>query len=144
MARSTTSRHAERPIGAEAAAFGSSPSSQAFIILLIGFVAAPLIAGADKYFGLLTDWTKYLAPVFPNLLGISATSIMYAVGIIEILAGLIVLSKPSIGGYVVAAWLFGIIVNLLLLHNYFDTALRDFGLLLGALALARLATQFGR
>ena len=69
---------------------------------------------------------------------------MYAVGIIEILAGLIVLSKPSIGGYVVAAWLFGIIVNLLLLHNYFDTALRDFGLLLGALALARLATQFGR
>jgi hypothetical protein len=69
---------------------------------------------------------------------------MYAVGIIEIVAGLVVLSKPSIGGYVVAAWLFGIIVNLLLLHNFYDIALRDLGLLLGALALGRLASHFGR
>jgi hypothetical protein len=126
------------------ASWASSPVYQAFLILLIGFTAAPLIAGADKFFGILTDWTQYLAPVFPNLLGISAQSFMYAVGIIEIVAGLIVLSKPSIGGYVVAGWLFGIIVNLLLLQNYYDIALRDLGLSLGALALARLASHFGR
>ena len=144
MARSMTYDSTAESTAAEATAFGRSPTYQAFVILLIGFTAAPLIAGADKFFGLLTDWTKYLAPVFPNLLGITATSFMHAVGIIEILAGLVVVSKPSIGGYVVAAWLVGIIVNLLLLHNYFDIALRDFGLLLGALALARLANHFGR
>lgn len=126
------------------ASWATSPVYQAFLILLIGFTAAPLIAGADKFFGILTDWTKYLAPVFPNLIGISAQSFMYAVGIIEIAAGLIVVSKPSIGGYVVAGWLFGIIVNLLLLQNYYDIALRDLGLSLGALALARLASHFGR
>lgn len=126
------------------ASWASSPVYQAFLILLIGFTAAPLIAGADKFFGILTDWTKYLAPVFPNLIGISAQSFMYAVGIIEIAAGLIVVSKPSIGGYVVAGWLLGIIVNLLLLQNYYDIALRDLGLSLGALALARLASHFGR
>jgi hypothetical protein len=109
----------------QTASWASSPVYQAFLILLIGFTAAPLIAGADKFFGILTDWTKYLAPVFPNLIGISAQSFMYAVGIIEIAAGLIVVSKPSIGGYVVAAWLFGIVVNLLLLHNFYDTALRE-------------------
>jgi hypothetical protein len=128
----------------QTASLASSPVYQAFLILLIGFTAAPLIAGADKFFGILTDWTKYLAPVFPNLLGISAQTFMYAVGIIEIVAGLVVLSKPSIGGYVVAAWLLGIIVNLLLLHNFYDIALRDLGLSLGALALARLASHFGR
>jgi hypothetical protein len=128
----------------QTASLASSPVYQAFLILLIGFTAAPLIAGADKFFGILTDWTKYLAPVFPNLLGISAQTFMYAVGIIEIVAGLIVVSKPSIGGYVVAAWLLGIIVNLLLLHNFYDIALRDLGLSLGALALARLASHFGR
>lgn len=128
----------------QTASWATSPVYQAFLILLIGFTAAPLIAGADKFFGILTDWTKYLAPVFPNLIGISAQSFMYAVGIIEIAAGLIVLSKPSIGGYVVAGWLFGIIVNLLLLQNYYDIALRDLGLSLGALALARLASHFGR
>jgi uncharacterized membrane protein YphA (DoxX/SURF4 family) len=126
------------------ASWASSPVYQAFLILLIGFTAAPLLAGADKFFGILTDWTKYLAPVFPNLLGINAQTFMYAVGIIEIVAGLLVLSKPSIGGYVVAAWLLGIIVNLLLLHNFYDIALRDLGLSLGALALARLANHFGR
>ena len=128
----------------QTASWASSPVYQAFLILLIGFTAAPLIAGADKFFGILTDWTKYLAPVFPNLIGISAQSFMYAVGIIEIAAGLIVVSKPSIGGYVVAGWLLGIIVNLLLLQNYYDIALRDLGLSLGALALARLASHFGR
>ena len=128
----------------QTASWASSPVYQAFLILLIGFTAAPLIAGADKFFGILTDWTKYLAPVFPNLIGISAQSFMYAVGIIEIAAGLIVVSIPSIGGYVVAGWLLGIIVNLLLLQNYYDIALRDLGLALGALALARLASHFGR
>jgi hypothetical protein len=128
----------------QTASLASSPVYQAFLILFIGFTAAPLIAGADKFFEILTDWTKYLAPVFPNLLGISGQTFMYAVGIIEIVAGLVVLSKPSIGGYVVAAWLLGIIVNLLLLHNFYDIALRDLGLSLGALALARLASHFGR
>jgi hypothetical protein len=126
------------------ASWASSPVYQAFLILFIGFTAAPLLAGVDKFFGILTDWTKYLAPVFPNLLGINAQTFMYAVGIIEIVAGLLVVSKPSIGGYVVAAWLLGIIVNLLLLHNFYDIALRDLGLSLGALALARLANHFGR
>jgi len=143
MAVSMTSDDVQGRMRADVAEF-TSPLYQAFIILLIGFTAAPLIAGADKFFGLLTDWNKYLAPIFPNSLGITATSFMYGVGIIEILAGLLVLSKPSIGGYIVAAWLFGIIVNLLLLKNYFDIALRDFGLFLGALALARLARHFGR
>ena len=114
-------------------------SQQAFRILHFGFTVAPIIAGLDKFASILTDWTQYLAPVFPQMLGVSPETFMLGVGVIEVIAGLLVAVKPRIGGYVVAAWLFGIIVNLLIRGEYFDIALRDLGLMLGALALARLA-----
>jgi hypothetical protein len=122
----------------------SAAAFQAYGILLFAFTVAPIIAGADKFFGILTNWTQYLAPVFPNTLGIDPATFMMIVGAIEIIAGIIVFLKPSVGGYIVSLWLLGIIVNLLLLHNFHDIALRDLGLLLGALALARLGTHFGR
>lgn len=134
----------DRMPAAETRAFSESPVYQAYTILLIGFTIAPIVAGADKFASILTDWTRYLAPVFPALIGVSAATFMRAVGAIEIIAGIVVAAKPSIGGYVVAAWLVGIIVNLLVLHGFYDIALRDLGLALGALALARLATRIGR
>jgi hypothetical protein len=88
------------------------------------------------------DWDRYLAPEFTDLLSTQAHTLMYAVGAIEIVAGLVVALRPRFGGYLVAAWLAGIIVNLLMIGNYYDIALRDFGLLLAALTLARLATVF--
>lgn len=115
---------------------------QAFRILHFGFVAAPLLAGADKFANILTDWTIYLAPVVPDTLGVSAQTFMYIVGAVEIVAGLLVAVRPAIGALVVAAWLVGIIVNLLILGAFYDVALRDFGLFLGAIALARLACGF--
>jgi hypothetical protein len=117
----------------------SDPVDQAFWILRLGFVVAPIVFGADKFAHVLTNWDKYLAPQFSDLLDAKAHTLMYAVGAIEIVAGLIVLVRPRIGAWVVAAWLAGIIVNLLLLGDYYDVALRDFGLLLAAVALARLA-----
>ena len=122
----------------------SAAAFQAYGILLFAFTIAPIIAGADKFFGILTNWTQYLAPVFPNTLGIDPATFMMIVGAIEIIAGIIVFLKPSVGGYIVSLWLLGIIVNLLLLRNFYDIALRDLGLLLGALALARLGAHFGR
>jgi hypothetical protein len=115
---------------------------QAYLTLRVGFVVAPILFGLDKFTNLLTDWTTYLAPTVDRLVPGSATSAMLAVGIIEIVAGLVVAVRPKIGGYLVAAWLAGIITNLLLLGDHYDVALRDFGLLLAALALARLATAF--
>jgi hypothetical protein len=115
------------------------PVYQAYQILHLGFVVAPLAFGLDKFFHLLVDWDRYLAPFVPRLLGISGHSFMLAVGVVEIAAGLLVAFKPRIGGYVVAAWLLGIVFNLLLIPGYFDIALRDFGLALAALALARLS-----
>jgi hypothetical protein len=120
------------------------PEGQAFRILHVGFTVAPILFGLDKFAGLLTDWTQYLAPVFPSLLGISKQSFMYGVGVVEVVAGVLVALKPRYGAYVVAAWLAGIILNLLLLGRYLDVALRDFGLLLGALALGRLAEAYAR
>jgi hypothetical protein len=120
----------------------SDPTYQAFWLLRIGFTVAPILFGADKFADLLTNWDKYLAPWVSNLLPGTAHHIMYAVGVVEIVAGLTVLVKPRVGGYVVAAWLLGIIVNLLSIHGYYDVALRDFGLLLAALTLARLAKAF--
>ena len=114
-------------------------SHQAYQILHIGFTIAPILAGLDRFFNLLTNWEKYLAPFVTQTLGISATTFMMAVGVIEIVAGLLVWFKPRFGGYLVMAWLWAIIINLLLIPGYFDVALRDFGLSLGALALARLA-----
>ena len=112
---------------------------QAYQILRLGFTIAPIVAGLDKFFHLLTDWNQYLAPFIPQMLGISASTFMMIVGVIEIVAGLLVWFKPRFGGYLVMAWLWAIIINLLLIPGYFDIALRDFGLSLGALALARLA-----
>ena len=112
---------------------------QAFRILQLGFVVAPILAGTDKFLNLLVNWQQYLSPMIARM--IDGRVFMMAVGVIEILAGLLVAFKPRIGGYVVSAWLIGIVVNLLLIPGYFDVALRDFGLALGALALARLASD---
>jgi hypothetical protein len=119
-----------------------NPAYQAYLILWTGFVVAPILFGLDKFTNLLTDWTTYLAPAIDRLVPGSATSAMLAVGVVEIVAGLVVAVRPKVGGYLVAAWLTGIIGNLLLLGDHYDVALRDFGLLLAALALARLATAF--
>jgi hypothetical protein len=119
------------------------PAAQAFLILRIGFAVAPILFGLDKFAEVLTnDWTVYLAPEFNDVIPGSAADAMYAVGVVEILAGLVVAVAPRFGGLLVAAWLGGIIVSLLLVGGYGDIALRDFGLLVGALALSRLATAF--
>src|SRR5215211_3917440 len=120
----------------------TDPTYQAFWLLRIGFTVAPILFGLDKFFGILTDWDGYLAPSIDKLVPGTAHQAMLAVGVIEIVAGLVVALLPRYGGYLVAAWLGGIIVNLLVLGDYYDVALRDFGLLLGALTLARLATAF--
>jgi hypothetical protein len=119
-----------------------SPAYQAFLTLRVGFVVAPILFGLDKFTNLLADWTTYLAPAIDRLVPGSASSAMLAVGVIEIVAGLVVAVRPKVGAYLVAAWLAGIIGNLLLLGDHYDVALRDLGLLLAALALARLATAF--
>jgi uncharacterized membrane protein YphA (DoxX/SURF4 family) len=110
---------------------------QAFQILRFGFTVAPIVAGLDKFLGLLTNWDKYLAPGLS--FGIAPHTFMMIVGVIEIVAGLIVAVRPRIGGYIVAVWLVGIMVNLVAVGGYLDVALRDLGLCLGAIALARLA-----
>jgi hypothetical protein len=116
------------------------PTYQAFWLLRIGFTVAPILFGLDKFFDVLVDWRIYLAPEIDDLIPGNAHQAMLVVGVIEIVAGLVVAVRPRFGGYLVAAWLAGIIVNLLLQADYYDVALRDFGLLLGALTLARLAT----
>ncbi|MBX6751195.1 MAG: hypothetical protein IRY85_16265 [Micromonosporaceae bacterium] len=121
---------------------GSRSTKQAFRLLHTVFTVAPILFGLDKFVGLLTDWESYLAPDIDRLVPGSAHQAMLAVGVIEIVAGLLVAVLPRIGGYVVAVWLLAIIVNLLLIGDYYDVALRDFGLLVGALALARLAASF--
>jgi hypothetical protein len=118
------------------------PAYQAYLTLRVGFVAAPILFGLDKFTNLLADWTTYLAPAIDRLVPGSAASAMVAVGVVEIIAGLVVAVRPRVGAYLVAAWLAGIIGNLLLLGGHYDIALRDLGLLLAALALARLATAF--
>jgi len=118
-------------------------SYQAFRILQIGFVVAPIVAGLDKFFHLLVDWDRYLPGVVNNVLGGRGHQFMMVVGIVEIVAGIGVALKPRIFAYVVAAWLLLIIGNLLMIPGYFDVALRDVGLMLGALALGRLSQAFG-
>ena len=120
----------------------TNPAYQAFWLLRIGFTLAPILFGLDKFVHVLVDWDKYLAPEFTDLFNAQAHTLMYLVGAIEIVAGLVVLARPRFGGYLVAAWLTGIIVNLLLMADFYDIALRDFGLLLAALTLARLATAY--
>lgn len=118
------------------------PAYQAFWLLRIGFIVAPIVFGLDKFFDVLVNWERYLAPEINDLIPGNAHQAMLAIGVIEIVAGLVVAVRPRFGGYLVAAWLAGIIVNLLLIGDYYDVALRDFGLLLAALTLARLATAF--
>ena len=120
------------------------PTYQAFWLLRIGFTVAPILFGLDKFFDVLVDWRIYLAPEIDDLIPGNAHQAMLAIGVIEIIAGLVVAVRPKFGGYLVAAWLAGIIFNLLLQADYYDIALRDFGLLLGALTLARLATAVER
>jgi len=112
---------------------------QAYQILRFGFIVAPIVAGLDKFFHLLVNWDQYLAPVANRLLGGHGHEFMLVVGVIEIAAGLGVAFKPRLFAYVVAAWLFCIIGNLLAIPGYYDVALRDLGLLLAALALGRLS-----
>jgi hypothetical protein len=120
------------------------PFFQAFTLLRVGFVVAPILFGLDKFTNWLVDWPRYLAPQVNDLIPGNAHQAMLAIGVVEIVAGLVVAVRPKFGGYLVAAWLAGIIFNLLLQGDYYDIALRDFGLFLAALTLARLATAFDR
>jgi hypothetical protein len=122
--------------------FKTDPTYQAFWLLRIGFTVVPILFGADKFADLLTNWDKYLAPWVNNLVPGTAHQAMYAVGVIEIVAGLAVLFRPRFGAYLAAAWLLGIVVNLLSIHGYYDVAVRDFALMLAALTLARLTGAF--
>jgi uncharacterized membrane protein len=117
----------------------AGPSRQAFLLLRMVFTVAPVLFGLDKFANVLTDWPRYLAPVIDDIVPGTAQQAMYAVGVVEILAGIAVALVPRYGGLLVTAWLAGIIVNLLIIGDYYDVALRDFGLLVGALALSRLA-----
>ena len=126
-----------------AAVLRSDPAAQAFMLLRIAFTVAPILFGLDKFATVLTDdWTRYLAPAFNDIIPGSAADAMHFVGVVEIAAGLVVAVTPRFGGLLVAGWLGGIIVSLLIVGGYGDIALRDFGLLLGALTLARLAGAF--
>jgi hypothetical protein len=136
MTSSTTPTRAPATTGTDRA------GREAFWILRAAFTVAPILFGLDKFANVMTDWPKYLAGQFNHLAPGSAHQAMLAVGVVEVVAGLLVALRPRIGGYVVGLWLAGIIVNLLLLGGYGDVALRDFGLLLAALALARLAPAY--
>ena len=122
----------------------AEPAYQAYQILHLGFTVAPIVAGLDKFFNLLVNWEQYLPPLVTDLVGGHGHELMLVVGVIEIIAGLGVFFKPKIFAYVVSAWLLLIIVNLLMIPGYYDVALRDFGLALAALALARLSSKFDR
>jgi uncharacterized membrane protein YphA (DoxX/SURF4 family) len=122
--------------------FKTEPTYQAFVLLRVVFAVAPILFGLDKFFDVLVDWERYLAPWINDIVPGSAADAMHAVGVVEILAGIVVALKPRYGAYLVAAWLGGIIVNLLTYSGYYDIALRDFGLLVGALALGRLAAAY--
>ncbi|MFE4227682.1 hypothetical protein ACFRJ8_07345 [Arthrobacter sp. NPDC056886] len=117
----------------------ADPHRQAFLLLRTVFTVAPILFGLDKFTNLLTDWTMYLAPVATSVIPLPAQTIMYIVGVVEIIAGVTVALRPRFGSALVAAWLLGIIINLIVLGGFYDVALRDFGLLVGALALNRLS-----
>lgn len=133
----TASAHAQPRIGTRT----ESPAAyQAYHILHAGFTILPILAGADKFTHVLVDWDKYVAPAVARV--VNPHPLLLAVGVVKIVAGLLVWVRPRIGAYVVMAWLWAIIVNLLMIPGYYDIALRDFGLSLGALALARLSTEY--
>jgi hypothetical protein len=118
------------------------PARQAFLLLRTAFTVAPIAFGLDKFANLLADWPVYLAPWIDDLVPGTAQQAMYAVGVVEVVAGIAVAVAPRFGGWLVAAWLGGIIVNLLTIPGFYDVALRDVGLLAGAVALARLAAAY--
>lgn len=138
----TTLTHGAHSTVPAAAARTGRPVFQAFWLLRIGFTVAPILFGVDKFLDWLVDWRIYLAPQANDLVPGNAHQAMLAVGLIEILAGVVVAVRPRFGGYLVAVWLAGIIVNLLLQADFYDIALRDFGLLIGAVSLARLGAAF--
>ena len=119
-------------------------ADRAFQLLRTVFTVAPIAFGLDKFFNVMVDWPIYLAPWINDIAPGSGQDFMYLIGGVEILAGVLVAIKPRYGAPVVAAWLAGIIINLLTVPGFYDVALRDFGLLVGALALNRLATAAGK
>src|SRR6476661_8124310 len=131
-------------LAAPAPTVAAGAQRQAYLLLRTVFTVAPIIFGLDKFTNLLTHWTMYLAPVATSVVPVPAQTFMYVVGIVEIIAGLAVAFRPRFGSLLVAVWLLGIIINLLVLGSFFDVALRDFGLLVGALALNRLSPVRGR
>jgi hypothetical protein len=135
----TEARHV--PTSPAAVADRSDGATQAFMLLRTVFTVAPILFGLDKFTEILTNWEKYLAPWINDIVPGDAHTAMMIVGVVEIVAGILVAVRPDIGGYVVALWLVGIIVNLLSIGDYYDVALRDFGLFVAALALARLAAS---
>jgi len=135
----TDMTHTRSPLTAHHSAL--TPERQAFLLLRTVFTVAPVLFGLDKFANLLTDWERYLAPRINDLVPGSAHAAMLAVGVVEVVAGIAVAVRPRFGAYLVAAWLLGIIVNLLTLGDFYDVALRDFGLFVAALALARLAAS---
>jgi hypothetical protein len=137
----TSTRTAHTPVAARSSLL-TDPAHQAFFLLRTVFTVAPILFGLDKFASVLTDWEQYLAPQFNDLIPGNAHQAMLMIGVVEVAAGLLVAAWPRIGGLVVAAWLAGIILNLLVLQDFYDVALRDFGLLVAALALARLATVY--
>jgi predicted Kef-type K+ transport protein len=120
----------------------SEPAYGAYLMLWIGFTALPILFGLDKFFNVLTHWEAYLAPWIVSIIPISGHQAMLVVGVVEIAAGVAVALKPRYAAFVVAAWLAGIVINFLTYSGFYDIALRDFGLMLAALTLARLATMF--
>jgi uncharacterized membrane protein YphA (DoxX/SURF4 family) len=118
------------------------PRYQAFALMRLAFTVAPIAFGLDKFFNVMVDWPNYLAPWINDIAPGTGQEFMYFVGVTEIIAGLAVALKPRYGAYVVAAWLAGIIINLLTYSGFYDIALRDFGLMLAALTLARLASVY--
>jgi hypothetical protein len=140
----TTATRFTRVSGSEAARdvldrVRHDPGFQGYVLLRAAFTVAPILFGLDKFANVMVEWPLYLAPWVDRLVPGDAPSFMWMVGAVEIVAGLVVAFHPRYGGYLVAAWLAGIIVNLLTYPGFYDVALRDFGLLLAALALARLS-----
>lgn len=119
-------------------------SEHAFWLLKVGFIVAPILAGIDKFYNVLTTWTNYLAPVFPNMLNVTPETFMRGVGVAEMAVGIGVAFRPKIFSYVLSAWMIGIIVNLFILGGYYDVALRDLGLAIGAFSLGQLAEAHER
>jgi uncharacterized membrane protein YphA (DoxX/SURF4 family) len=136
--------HDARGEGRDRAIQGREAGYQAYLMLRLAFAVAPVAFGLDKFFNVMVDWPIYLAPWIDDIAPGSAQDFMYLVGAVEILAGALVAIRPRYGAPVVAAWLAGIIFNLLTVPGFYDVALRDFGLLLGALTLARLALAYDR